>query len=581
MAKVVVDRSDKPHIRRGTSGTVATVRPQQGVGPTGATGPQGATGPTGATGPQGLTGPTGPTGPVGLTGATGPIGPPGPGTGAGAWQPSTGYTAGQVVQGPDGSIIRRVSSGTSRSSFDATEQTFWTAVLADPTTVDGKALSASITAGSKTATGRWAQAAGGSVSSGANMLAGYSGNGVASDIGTATISGGGYVGRENIIGINDFTTIGTSTPNVTATGTVADFSVITGGYDNGAGGLMSVISGAHQYTKPTSTHGTISGGSNHHIDAGDYHVIAGGTLNSINTSGGSRCTIGGGSNHVISGTVAGCTIAGGRFHTITASSATIGGGYTNTASGAYSTIGGGDTNTVSAQHATVSGGHTNQATATAATVSGGDTNVASGTYSTISGGQSNSVASTYGSIGGGTGHSITSGGNYGSIPGGLNCKVSANYGHASGREAWAYTSGMHARSSGKIATQGDTQAGDLHMYTTTPDATPKACGPSNGVAWQMQVDSSAAFTGLVIARDQSTGDTKSWKVEGNAKNNTGSNVAFLGTPTVTVIGTPDTATSTWSIAFSSGADSVTLNVTGEAAKNIGWTADIHEVELVY
>ena len=89
-------------------------------------------------------GPTGATGATGATGDTGPQGPPGPGTGAGAWQASTAYTAGQVVQAPDGSMISRNSTGTSGASFDATEKTAWTAVLGKSGTVEADALSTSI-----------------------------------------------------------------------------------------------------------------------------------------------------------------------------------------------------------------------------------------------------------------------------------------------------------------------------------------------------------------------------------------------------------------------------------------------------
>lgn len=80
----------------------------------------------------------------GDTGDTGPIGPPGPGTGAGAWEALTDYTATQVVQAPDGSIIQRVSTGTSRATFDSTEEAQWTAVSAVEGTIEQRAQLASI-----------------------------------------------------------------------------------------------------------------------------------------------------------------------------------------------------------------------------------------------------------------------------------------------------------------------------------------------------------------------------------------------------------------------------------------------------
>lgn len=86
---------------------------------------------------------TGPTGATGATGATGTQGPAGPGTGAGAWQATTAYTANQVVQAPDGSIIYRLSSGTSRSSFDGTEAALWGTVSSKSGTLENTALTAS------------------------------------------------------------------------------------------------------------------------------------------------------------------------------------------------------------------------------------------------------------------------------------------------------------------------------------------------------------------------------------------------------------------------------------------------------
>lgn len=61
-----------------------------------------------------------------------------------AWAPATVYAAGDVRQAPDGSTVRRVANGTSGASFDAAEEAAWESPLADPTTVAGKGLSATI-----------------------------------------------------------------------------------------------------------------------------------------------------------------------------------------------------------------------------------------------------------------------------------------------------------------------------------------------------------------------------------------------------------------------------------------------------
>lgn len=56
------------------------------------------------------------------------------------WQASTAYALNQTVQAPDGSLIKANSARTSRASFDATEQTFWTTVGAVAGTLQRVAL---------------------------------------------------------------------------------------------------------------------------------------------------------------------------------------------------------------------------------------------------------------------------------------------------------------------------------------------------------------------------------------------------------------------------------------------------------
>ena len=577
--------------------------------------------------------------------ARGPQGLPGPGSAA--WVAGEAVTTGAVRQAPDGSYIKSTASRTTRSSFDATEQGFWTSVGSDPTTFDGIKLAASFagkpTVGSQAAAGSHfrVQAAGGVVTPGLNTIAGYTGNAIASDIGTASVLGGGTVGRENIVGATNFTTVGTSTPNVTATGSGADYSVITGGYDNIAGGLMSVISGGHNYTKTTTTHGTIGGGSFHHIDNGDYHVIAGGTGNSINTSGGSRCTIGGGDNHSITGTISGATIAGGRSNTASASQASIGGGLSNNASGdrstiaggnsnaasgQYASVGGGSGNTASGARATVAGGSGNTASAQGATVSGGETSTASGidstvgggtlntaggqnatvaggksnqantsnssvgggytnvvsssTYGTISGGYTNSVTGQYGYVGGGD-HNTASGVNA-TVAGGSNNTASGNYSIAQGLRAKATRYGQKAHAAGYFAAIGDAQTSTLVARRVT----------TNGTATELRIDGGStqlvldddttwAFRIQVVARNTATdGESAAYFVTGAIRRGAGvGTTTLIGTPTVTAYEDAAIAAA-WDFAVTADATNGALSMkgTGEAAKNIQWVARIDLTE---
>ena len=125
------------------------------------------------------------------------------------------------------------------------------------------------------------------------VLGGHPGNAIAPDLIGGTIAGGGTANRENVIG-GQYDNVDTGVTNLpTITGTNAGVSAITGGYDNVANGLMSMIGGAHNRTHQDSTHGTISGGSVNSIRDGDYSTIVGGTQNNVN---GSHSTVGGREN---------------------------------------------------------------------------------------------------------------------------------------------------------------------------------------------------------------------------------------------------------------------------------------------
>lgn len=157
-----------------------------------------------------------------------------------------------------------------------------------------------------------------------NLVAGYQGNAIAADLYGTTILGGGTANQENVIGGDGTATVGTSTPNVPSLGTGANLSVITGGYDNVAGGLASIISGFHNMTGLDATHGTIGGGSLQRITNSDYATIGGGTDNQIN--GGTNSTIAGGRGIRITATNA---FAVGVNHTIAASGGNaLGSGHT-------------------------------------------------------------------------------------------------------------------------------------------------------------------------------------------------------------------------------------------------------------
>jgi hypothetical protein len=479
-------------------------------------------------------------------------------------------------------------------------------------------------------------AAGGVVTDGANTILNSGINAVASDIGAATVSGGGTDGRQNVIGGN-VSTVDTPTDNVTETGTQADYSVITGGYDNVASGLMSVISGAHSYTKKESTHGTISGGSRHKIDNGDYHTIAGGTLNKVDTVGGSRGTIGGGSDNLIQGTLSRATIAGGGGNTITGTQSTIGGGLSNTVSGtqsviaggtlneataALTTVGGGSTNKAHAIRATVGGGFTNTASAEASTVPGGANNTASAISATVGGGQQNAASSENSTVAGGNlntasqsgavvsggksntssqsyaviagGFTNTAGANYTSIIGGANNAASGvgatvlggeqnesagAYSLASGAQSKARLQGQRSHSSGRFSASGDAQTSSFVLRRQTTDAVALGLRVDGGSSYlTIPDDTTWAFRALVVARrTDADNESAAYQVTGCIDRNAGV-VALVGTPTITVLAEDAAA---WNLTCSADDTNKALvfSVTGEAGKTIRWVATVETAEV--
>lgn len=429
------------------------------------------------------------------------------------------------------------------------------------------------------------QDAGGVVTPALNVIVGDPGNAVASDLGSCTISGGGRTGFENIIG-GSVVNVNTSTSNAVATGTNANYSVITGGYDNVASGLASVISGFHNYTTTATTHGTISGGSIQKIEAGDYNTIGGGQSNAITM--GDFCTIAGGGSHVINlpSGEDGSTISGGFDHTITARYATIGGGNQNTVSGVGGTASGGRFNTASGTDSTVIGGNTNTAGGDLSAVAGGNSNVITGTtnggYSFIGAGLSNTIASSassrFSAIGGGRQNVINA--EYATIFGGRENSVTAEGGSATGYGAVSNVPGMYARAGGYFTTAGDAQASYVTMRRQTTDATPTElrAGFALGNRLLLVNDSVYAFSILSVGRNTGADEGAAYKIEGCIQVTSAGSTVLIGTPTVTVLGE---TVAGWdcTVAADSTNKALQINVTGEAGKTIKWVADVWLVKV--
>lgn len=177
----------------------------------------------------------------------------------------------------------------------------------------------------------------------ASIILGDSSNTIGANLSGSVIGGGGWNNHPNTI--------------------TNSFAVVGGGFDNTAGGLISVIGGG-SYNK-TSDNWT---------------------------------TVGGGYSNEASGYIA--TVAGGNDNTASATKATVSGGDANVASGLFSSVGGGYHNNAENHAATISGGRYNLAPGEFSTISGGVGNYAYGSASFVAGGRDNVARGAHSFAGG-------------------------------------------------------------------------------------------------------------------------------------------------------------------------------------
>jgi hypothetical protein len=229
-----------------------------------------------------------------------------------------------------------------------------------------------------------------------NVIAGASGNHVASGTEGATIGGGGTQQRLN----------GAYTNRI---GSNAGYTTIGGGLGN--------------FISNDSWESTIGGGNQNLIQTNAFRsTIAGGFRNLVRTN----CNT--------------STIAGGQDNAAGANNASVGGGTLNHADGSSSSVGGGYDNTASGSSATIAGGTHNRATGTSTIVAGGSGNTAFADVSTIGGGLNNQVIGA----GGGTvsgGVANTAAGDSATVPGGYSNVAQGRSSLAAGNAARALHDG--------------------------------------------------------------------------------------------------------------------------------------------
>jgi trimeric autotransporter adhesin len=199
------------------------------------------------------------------------------------------------------------------------------------------------------------------------------------------------------------------------------WSVIAGGIDNIVAGRYAMVGGGYL---------NFIGGDNRFavsIDFGEANGIASGAGNCIGKQA-AASFIGGGEYNFIETNVSWGTISGGLNNSISAGNASIGGGYLNTIqiNAQYSSIGGGYSNTIqsSSQYSAIGGGANNtiQSNGQYSAISGGFLNIiqTNALYGSVGGGLANAIQNNVlgGTIGGGGGNTIQPNAYYPTISGG-------------------------------------------------------------------------------------------------------------------------------------------------------------------
>ena len=262
----------------------------------------------------------------------------------------------------------------------------------------------------------------------------------------------------------------------------------------------------------------------------------------------------------------------------------VGAGQSNKASSTNSFVGAGDTNSNSGPSSGIVAGSSNTIIGTNSFIGAGQSNSASGDQAAISGGLSNTASGGYSAICGGDTNLAS--GNWSQIPGGYSNIASGAYSMASGQ--FASTRGVlgaRAHAASRFGATGDAQFGRyvLRKQTsnaTTASATTNDLGAGTTNQPVLPSDSAMMFSALVVARQNTTGDTKSWTITGAIRNTAGT-VSLVGTPTVTATGA-DAGAAAWTIAAVADNTNKALgiSVTGEAAKTINWVIVVQTAEEV-
>jgi hypothetical protein len=269
-------------------------------------------------------------------------------------------------------------------------------------------------------------------------------------------------------------------------------------------------------------------------------------------------------------------IVGGSGNTASSNTSFVGSGTSNTAStGTNAAVVGGQANTATGDNAFIGGGGGsgvgNTASGIASGVGAGISGLASGHYSFIGGGEANTASEYHSSVVSGVG--CTANGVL-SISGG-------SYSHAMGLR------GVDVRSAGRFGVNAHSQRVEMFLRIETTDATQTALtadGSTVSATNQLVLLNSSAYVveGMVVARENATGDTTSWTFTCAIRR--GANAAATAmvaacTPTLVAA---DAGAATWALAVDADATNgaLRLRFTGEAAHTIRTSATLRATQTV-
>jgi hypothetical protein len=186
----------------------------------------------------------------------------------------------------------------------------------------------------------------------------------------------------------------------------------------------------------------------------------------------------------------------------------------------------------------------------------------------------------------------TSYANYGVVASGMNSIVLGDGSAASQTSSVAIGYGANSNIKGKFVyasksfgggnAEGSAQGGMFILMSDTTDATAEAMTTDKATADATNqivaaTDTCITFSGTVVAMQNGAQSYSSWEIKGLLVNDGGTTT--VPTSAITVISN----TSSWGLALSADNtnNALTVQVTGEAAHNIRWVANIQTAEVTY